>query len=226
MELALLGSIIPVMGADSPIESDAEHGSVPPVRKIPGITAPDQYPAGCVDCHRDYPEMKLDARLSTLMDGWGQGSGSNLISRLQALAPKGVVLKGRHPGVSKALRDIPGACIKCHAKASTKSPPFGQMMHIIHLVGVKDGHFLSIFQGECTHCHKLDKNTGTWRIPSGPERTTAGQGNKDESRIKQQNPATGRTAAGEGLYMFYLIMSVCIVTFLFLGTISVHAVTE
>jgi len=224
--VALAGWMLPLMGTETPAGPDAGGGSAPPARKIPGITAPDQFPSGCVDCHLNYPELKLDARLSALMGGWGRGGSSNLTSRMQALAPAGVKLKGRHPEVKSALRDIPAACIKCHAKPATPSPSFGPMMHVIHLGGVKDGHFLSIFQGECTHCHKLDLDTGTWRIPSGPERTTAQPESKDKTGVTQPNQTTGRTAVGESLYMFCYILCVSAVVFLLLGIVAVHAVTK
>ena len=71
------------------------------------------------------------------------------------------------------------------------------MMHVIHLEGVKDGHFLSIFQGECTHCHKLEKNTGTWRVPSGPERAKAAEEAKSKTQSAEPSLASDRTAAGE-----------------------------
>jgi len=29
---------------------------------------------------------------------------------------------------------------------------------------------MTLFQGECTHCHKLDAMTGKWSMPSGPEK--------------------------------------------------------
>jgi hypothetical protein len=31
-------------------------------------------------------------------------------------------------------------------------------------------HFLALFHGECTLCHKLDAKSGAWAIPSGPEK--------------------------------------------------------
>jgi len=178
--------LVPLIGAEEPAEPAEGHGPQPPVRKIPGITAPDQFPMGCVDCHVYYPEMNLDARVSTLMNGWGQANSSNFMSRMKALAPKGVEFKGRHPDVPRSFGDIPAACIKCHAKPSMHAPSFGQMMHVIHLEGVKDGHFLSIFQGECTHCHKLEKNTGTSHVPSGPERAKPSVGAKGETGVKKQ----------------------------------------
>lgn len=158
---ALVASILPWTGvAVSP---------APAARAIPGITAPDPHPAGCVDCHVSYPDLGMDARISVLMNGGGRRDDSVFMARLQALAPEGVTFKGRHPRVDSAYENIPAACIECHSDPSVRAPSFGALMHVIHLGGVKDGHFLSVFQGECTHCHKLDMSVGTVEMPSGPE---------------------------------------------------------
>jgi len=174
-----------------------ESGSPPLARKIPGITAPDQFPGGCVDCHKNYPEMKLDVRISTLMQGWTNGVEATFLEKMQPLAPAGLQLKGRHPAVSAAmLEDIPGSCLKCHGESAKKAPALGQMMHVIHLGGVKDGHFLSIFQGECTHCHKLDSATGMWRTPGGREHPVETKGGKD--KVRATSDAAGSAAARGG----------------------------
>jgi hypothetical protein len=57
-----------------------------------------------------------------------------------------VTLKGKHPKVEVA-----------------------RMAHPVHLTGGDENHFMTLFQGECTHCHKLDRATGAWSIPSAPE---------------------------------------------------------
>lgn len=207
---ALLGSLLPLIGADASAGAEGGRGPKPAVRQIPGITAPDQHPAGCVDCHVYYPGLKLDARISTLMASWGEGGNSNLLSRMRALVPGGGKLKGRHPEVASALGDIPAACIACHDKSSNGAPSLGRMMHVIHLGGVKDGHFLSIFQGECTHCHKLEMSTGTWRMPSGPERPKASQHARGQAAIVA-DAAAPRTTAGEEtfypvVFAFFVIL--------------------
>lgn len=144
---------------------------MPPARKIPGITAPDTHPAGCVDCHINYVDMKLDARFSTLLKAWTTEVPPALVSHAKSAAPSGFVIKGRHPAVpGAALKNIPGSCLACHGKASKVAPPFAGMIHEIHLTGGDGNHFLTLFQGECTLCHKLDKKSGSWTIPSGPEK--------------------------------------------------------
>jgi cytochrome c553 len=148
----------------------AQQPPPPPPRQIPGITADDQFPRGCVDCHLNYTEMKLDVRISTLMAQWTERVEPGLLAKAQASAPAGTTLKGRHPVVTDALGDIPARCLRCHGADATDAPAFRGMLHATHLSGGQENPFLTLFQGECTHCHKLDKATGTWSIPSGAER--------------------------------------------------------
>jgi hypothetical protein len=112
-------------------------------RAIPGITAKDAFPQACVSCHMKVPDgdMRLSAMLSKL--------------------PK------KHPAIN--AKDIPASCRKWHAAASKKIPPLAPLLHRIHL-GKDKGLFLSKFQGECTHCHKLDRKTGVWSMPTGAEK--------------------------------------------------------
>ena len=43
------------------------------------------------------------------------------------------------------------------------------MLHGLHLLGGDKNVFLSQFQGECRHCHKLDAASGNWSLKSGAE---------------------------------------------------------
>ncbi len=142
----------------------------PPARKIPGITAEDRYPHGCVDCHLNYVDMKLDTRFSTLLHEWSESVEPRLLAKAQASAPARMTLSGKHPDATSSLTDIPAKCLVCHGRGSTTAPPFAGMLHNIHLIGGEENHFLTLFQGECTHCHKLDLSTGHWTIPSAPEK--------------------------------------------------------
>lgn len=142
----------------------------PPPRAIPAITAPDMFPNGCVDCHVHRADLGLDVRLSTLMKQWCEGAPPKLATAAQASAPAGVKLAGKHPEVAEALADVPRRCLECHGADAQDAPPFGRLMHRVHLTGGEENHFLTMFQGECTHCHKLDVVTGAWRLSSGPEK--------------------------------------------------------
>lgn len=148
---------------------------LPPARAIPGITAKDAFPQGCVDCHTVFPEMGMDQRLSTLMARWRGGVDAALLAKSQAAAPAGRTLSGKHPPLqASAFANVPASCLGCHGRSSTLAPPLGPLMHVVHLTDVGQSHFLTVYQGECTHCHKLNAQNGTWAIPSGSEQGSSG----------------------------------------------------
>ncbi len=139
----------------------------PAARKIPGITAKDPYPRGCVDCHVNRADMPVP--LSARMKEWSDKVDPKLLARLQPFAPNGTTLKGKHPNVTAMIKEIPGGCLKCHARGSKIAPPFTTMIHGIHLTGGDSNTFLTTFQGECTFCHKLTK-VPEWSMPSAGEK--------------------------------------------------------
>jgi len=151
-------------------EGGAGPPTPPPARKIPGITAEDAFPGGCVDCHIQYPDLKLDVRMSTLLREWSARVEPALLAAAQGLMPEGITLKGKHPPAETSLKDIPDTCIDCHAKNAKFAPPLAPLLHRIHFSGGDANNFLTIFQGECTHCHKLAVERGTWSVPSAPEK--------------------------------------------------------
>lgn len=112
--------------------------------------------ATCVTCHDGSKAPKISA----VMAKWKTAVDPKLIARLQPLAPKGIVLKGRHPNSMTATSDIPATCVKCHSATSRLAPPFAQMLHVLHWQSVN----------ECTACHKPNPATGIAEVPSGPER--------------------------------------------------------
>jgi nitrate/TMAO reductase-like tetraheme cytochrome c subunit len=113
-----------------------------PPRAIPGITAKDTFPAGCVDCH------VKERRVSVLL--------------------KAPTMKKKHPPV--VTKGIPASCMKCHSATSKIIPPFAPLMHRLHLGKGDASQFVIQFGGECTHCHKLNKTTGAWSVPAGAEK--------------------------------------------------------
>lgn len=136
--------------------------------QIPGITAKDTFPGACVDCHAKTAEG--DMRLSVQMAAWHQSVDAALLARVKAAAPAGATLRGKHPGAAESFANIPNGCsVKCHKADSKLAPPMAQMMHVIHLRGGADNLFLTKFDGQCAHCHKLDAK-GDWTVPSGPEK--------------------------------------------------------
>jgi len=141
----------------------------PTIRQIPGITAKDAYPNGCVDCHVKGKDD--DMRMSALMAKWVSGPSAALVQKSKAASVDPAKIKGKHPAMANVKTNVPQTCLAgCHKKGSTIAPPFGQLMHLIHLVGGGQNRFLSASQGECTHCHKLDQKTGAWKVASGPEK--------------------------------------------------------
>ena len=146
--------------------------AAPSLRQIPGVTAPDQFPRGCVDCHGKPAEAGRDVRISTLMQQWQVEVAPALLEKVRAFSPADKPLKGVHPKIKGEISEIeiPKACMTCHAEKSKIAPPFGRLLHGLHLVGGEKNHFLSVFQGECTHCHKLDAATGSWSLGSGTEK--------------------------------------------------------
>jgi hypothetical protein len=166
LAMMILASSLSQAGAGS-----QQPGGAPPhpqARKIPGINAEDSFPHACVDCHVKRPEM--DVRFSTLLGQWKTRVDSRVLAKAQASAPEGLVLKGKHPDIFASLKEIPSGCLQCHARDSKMAPPFSAMIHRIHLTGGEENHFMTLFQGECTYCHKLDQTTGRWGIPSAAEK--------------------------------------------------------
>lgn len=164
----LSGIPVRVFAQDQP--KDLAPPQLPPARKIPGITVADDHPLGCVECHVNYAEMNLDVRFSTLVRQWNEAVDPSLLAKAQASAPRGVILRGRHPVMKSGFDNVPAKCLTCHGRESKKAPPFARMLHMIHLTGGEANHFLTMYQGECTYCHKLDAKTGQWAVPSAPEK--------------------------------------------------------
>ena len=133
-----------------------------PPRAIPGINGKDSYPRGCVDCH------VKEKRVSVQLSRWNGKVESKTLAAMQAVVPKGMTLKGKHPTV--ATKDIPASCLKCHTATSKTVPPLAPLLHGIHLAQGDLSEFIKESEGDCTHCHKLNKTTGTWTLPSGPEK--------------------------------------------------------
>ena len=158
---AVLGT---VAAGQTPVASQA-----PAIRQIPGITAKDAYPNGCVDCH--VVGKDGDTRMSALMTKWTNAVPAALVEQAKAASVDPSKIKGKHPSMPNLKANVPQTCLAvCHKTGSTIAPPFGQLVHVIHLVGGSQNRFLTAYQGECTHCHKLDQKTGMWKVASGVEK--------------------------------------------------------
>jgi mono/diheme cytochrome c family protein len=149
----------------------AEEGPAPPpARQIPGINVEDAFPQGCVDCHIIRPDIKRDVRISTILEGWSESVEPRFLKIAQDVAPEGVKLAGRHPTVGEMIKEIPAGCLACHGETSKTAPALDRMVHLYHLTGGAENPYMTVFQGECTHCHKINQTTGRWTVPSGPEK--------------------------------------------------------
>lgn len=136
-----------------------------------GLAAGDPYPDGCVSCHVADKGKGVDSRLSVALKEWTAGKiEPRLLASSKASAPTGLTLKGKHPAAEDSLEDIPGACLDCHDAGSKKAPPFAQLLHLVHLVGGVNNAYVTTFKSDCMHCHKLNTQTGEWKMPSGPEK--------------------------------------------------------
>ncbi|MGI6037523.1 MAG: hypothetical protein ACOYD6_04770 [Limnochordia bacterium] len=139
------------MAQPQPIGEEMLPGRSPVTMEgLPGITDADPYPDGCVDCHR-----KGDARDSRL---------STIIARLAE--------EGRHPDVAErtSTEVLPDSCAPCHGPDA--SLPLAVFSHRDHYQG-DDNVFITRYEGECLHCHSLDREKGMIEIKSGQEKDTA-----------------------------------------------------
>jgi hypothetical protein len=168
----LYGIVLSVVFLLQPAAQAGKGGGppLPPPRDVPGITAEDSFPNACVDCHIYMKEQDHDVRLSTSMKTWAGQVDPQVLQKARGVAPRGLQLRGTHPVAPGWFADIPASCLGCHGKTSARAPELGRLLHVLHLTGGADNPFMTIFQGECTHCHKFNPATGAWSIPSAPEK--------------------------------------------------------
>lgn len=107
---------------------------------LPGLTAKDAFPAGCVGCH--VAGDGQDHRLATVLAG----------------------VKG-HPKL-KAGVVVPTECAKCHRPESPLGA-IGPLMHKVHYGKAENSEFVKKYQGACLNCHALDAKTGKMRLKTG-----------------------------------------------------------
>ena len=120
------------------------------VPQIPGITADDPHINGCVDCQRTTEDS--DHRISSYI--------------------KRLAEEERHPDVTAMVNTVPDDCLVCHAETTAEgmgTEPLASLLHKVHLLGAEENHFITGYQGQCTHCHALDQDTGKMRSKSGGE---------------------------------------------------------
>jgi hypothetical protein len=110
---------------------------------LPGITVADNFPRGCVDCHR--------------------------VSGSQDLTVNGMLKQRReHPDVSKSVTTIPTDCALCHKKGGA-APALNLVMHASHYRDPAKSYFVQGYKGACLNCHVLDAKTGEMKVKTGPK---------------------------------------------------------
>ncbi len=136
--LVIVVSLV-VLGGAVVVLSAASAGNAP---FLPGINGKDDYPNGCVDCHKNADkDYRINAELANV-------SG--------------------HPKIDKIVKTVPKDCTLCH-KAGGKAPALNLVSHKTHYAKPAENAFVTNYQGSCLHCHALDLNTGAMSVKSGPK---------------------------------------------------------
>ena len=100
---------------------------------LPGITAKDEYPLGCVDCHKN------EGRDRTVASVLGKAKD--------------------HPNVAKLVKTVPTDCTMCH-KAGTKVPELNLVIHTVHFRELATNPFVTSYGGVCLTCHAYSVTGG------------------------------------------------------------------
>jgi hypothetical protein len=111
------------------------------VPSLPGITVKDDYPNGCVDCHKLIGPGK-DNRLTVVL----------------------AQVRG-HPDISKIVKTVPGDCGLCHAEGRN-APPLNTVIHKVHYDRPAENSYVTVYKGVCLNCHALDAKTGGMIVKS------------------------------------------------------------
>lgn len=114
-------------------------GAQQPKVTIPGVNAPDETPNGCVDCHKK--------------------SGSKDFTLQKVMTQ---IMKGKHVKVTGLVKEVPTDCAKCHKKDAK----VGELDRLIHKAHLTSDDFLGEYQGGCTSCHALNKETYQMSVKS------------------------------------------------------------
>ena len=145
-----LGALVLAFGVGITVLTQEEE-----VPAIPGITAEDDHPNGCVNCHRERPDIERDFRLSTYIEEWAtEGAEEEILELAQAAWPE-ASLTGKHPNIAAmvATQELPTFCLTCHSDESDK--PLYRYLHLQHFYGGAENHFVTLYGGYCTQCHTV-----------------------------------------------------------------------
>ena len=77
----------------------------------------------------------------------------------------GALLSGLgHKNVDNMVETVPTDCLECHSEDGG-FPPLYEFIHPAHYAA--DSGFMTEFEGNCTHCHAMDMDTGEVSVKSG-----------------------------------------------------------
>ena len=109
---------------------------------LPAEETADAFPDGCVSCHVDRTGT-IDMRLHVLLREIG------------------------HPDVSR-VRRVPRDCLRCHRPdEDSDDPPLSALVHEIHYDIPTANSFVTIYEGECGRCHRMDPDEGEAHVKIG-----------------------------------------------------------
>lgn len=105
-----------------------------------GLTGPNPYAQGCVDCHGKDDVESIGALLAAL----------------------------RHRNVDDKTSTVPTDCKSCHEPDGDYTP-LSEAIHLVHFEDPANNPFVKNFGGNCMHCHAVDTSTGVISVKSGPK---------------------------------------------------------
>ena len=112
--------------------------------KLPGITAADEHPNGCVDCHANA----------------GEGQDHRLNISVNEIED--------HPDITAIVKTVPKDCGMCH-RPNVAAGPLNLQAHRIHYEDPSENHFIEFYAGQCLECHGLNNETGVVAVKQGPK---------------------------------------------------------
>jgi hypothetical protein len=111
--------------------------------KVPGVTAKDPFPQGCVSCHVKLPDGR-DVRLNNAIK----------------------LVKG-HPDIAKIVAVVPTDCKKCHFAGGEKG--LEKILHKMHYGKQEKSIYVQEFGEGCLNCHTVALKTGKMTVKSAPK---------------------------------------------------------
>lgn len=113
---------------------------------VPAVATADEYPNGCVDCHK----------VTDKGHGWPFAGDFRLGPLLEQTGHRWV----------KKIKTVPDDCTKCHS--SEDDLPLATIVHLVHFEKPAANVYTTEFGGKCGSCHGMDGPAGKAMVKSGP----------------------------------------------------------